>query len=529
MMFRSLALAACIALLTDPIAAASVSRHEVGPWPVVSKLIGYRNDIWFANSVKGVNHNSADLWSLPLTGGEPRYERHLFSQDAGDPVVHRGLLYWPLEDGRAEPGIGAFDVTDGERWELGLIPGVQAFHVHAMTAAGEDLYAAPSAWKASITRSRDGGDNWTNVYLHPTADRRVSRITQLVALDDRVVGAMNAPEGRKLIRVDDGSGEPVAGWPTDQRFADLIEHQGDLYGLVKGQSSSTIWRSDGDQSSKIWTAPDEWDSLALTSDGKAFWLVGQGGGASELWTSSDARDWRYVANLEGGMPSSILAYRDVIAIGGQSDQNRGVLWHVRLGSPGENVDETPAWPPFGKESPTSGFNWSEAADRIDGILSNLGDDERGDQLGKEIMALPRSSVPDTFYNDRLRVDMPDEPFPMFGDIVLPEAATIGRWYLYWGMGLSRTGQVDPVDILRPRDYAPNGPFKYFSSAEIAMWAAGRIGRPDPGVLDAIIRRIEDRETPLWLKGDAVGALNAITGQRLGYDGQAWRAWLDQQS
>ena len=30
--------------------------------------------------------------------------------------------------------------------------------------------------------------------------------------------------------------------------------------------------------------------------------------------------------------------------------------------------------------------------------------------------------------------------------------------------------------------------------------------------------------PLWLKGDTVGALTALTGQRLRYDAGAWQGW-----
>ena len=61
-------------------------------WPHVSSLIGYGGRLWFVNSRKYVNHNSTDVWSYdPATGGA-RYERHLLSQDAGDPVIHDGLL-----------------------------------------------------------------------------------------------------------------------------------------------------------------------------------------------------------------------------------------------------------------------------------------------------------------------------------------------------------------------------------------------------------------------------------------------------
>lgn len=44
-------------------------RAQVGPWPVISQVIGYRGRVWFANSVKGRNHNSADLWSLDPESG----------------------------------------------------------------------------------------------------------------------------------------------------------------------------------------------------------------------------------------------------------------------------------------------------------------------------------------------------------------------------------------------------------------------------------------------------------------------------
>lgn len=35
----------------------------------------------------------------------------LFSQDAGNPVVYNGLLYWPFEDPRRSAGTVEFAVT----------------------------------------------------------------------------------------------------------------------------------------------------------------------------------------------------------------------------------------------------------------------------------------------------------------------------------------------------------------------------------------------------------------------------------
>ncbi len=506
----------------------SVERYEVGPWPVVSRLIGYRDRLWFVNSVKGVNHNSADLHSVPIRGGPPRYEGHLFSQDAGDPAVHRGLLYWPLEDARTEPGIGAFDVTDGERWEHGLIPTEQAFHVHAMVASGNRLYAAPSAWKGSVALSEDGGSVWRTVYLHPTPERRVSRITSLVATDHGVYGALNAPEGRRLIRVDDGSGSPVPGWPNGRSHG-LTVHEDRLFGIVsKPEGGSLIWRSDGEISEAVWDAPEGWTAQALTTDGEQLLMAGDGAGGASLWSSQAGRNWSEVAKLEGGSPRDLVAHQGVIAIGGRGANDRGVLWVLRALT---HIQQTtgaspPFWPSFAKEA-VDGFDWARAAAHLDGLLADPKNYERyGQPLKRAIYDLPRREVPSDFYAERLAADMPTAPLSMFGDIILDEMAVMGRWRLYWGMGLASSGQVDPADILRPWDYTPNRPFKFFSTPEIAIWAARRVGRADSPILNALVQRLEDETTPLWLKSDVVGALKSLTNQRLGYDATAWRGWLE---
>ena len=123
----------------------------IGPWPTLSALIGYRGRLWFANSVRYPNHNSADLYSLGLAAGDLRFERHLFTQDVGTPVVAGGLLYWPYEDPRPSVGWGHIAVTDGDKWQLRVMPGdLPMLHVHAMESQGGRLYAATSAWRAGL-------------------------------------------------------------------------------------------------------------------------------------------------------------------------------------------------------------------------------------------------------------------------------------------------------------------------------------------------------------------------------------------
>jgi hypothetical protein len=56
-----------------------------------------------------------------------------------------------------------------------------------------------------------------------------------------------------------------------------------------------------------------------------------------------------------------------------------------------------------------------------------------------------------------------------------------------------------------------------------MWTVAMTGQHDRATIDALIARLGWDE-PLWLRGDAVGALSAVTGQRFGYDIAAWQAW-----
>ncbi len=40
----------------------------------------------------------------------------------------------------------------------------------------------------------------------------------------------------------------------------------------------------------------------------------------------------------------------------------------------------------------------------------------------------------------------------------------------------------------------------------------------------MIERLGRAGDPPWLAGDVVGALTALTGERFGYDVDAWRGW-----
>jgi len=195
---------------------------KIGPWPALSALIGFRGRLWFANSVRYPDHNSADLYSLGLASGDVRFERHLFSQDVGEPTIAGGLLYWPYEDPRPSVGWGHIAVTDGKTWRLRVMPGgPPMFHVHAMEKLDGRLYAATSAWRAGLHVSTDGGLRWRQIYDRPTPKRKISRIIALAGEADDILPALN---GTYDIVHDDGwfGAQPA----YYDRLADLVRPGG---------------------------------------------------------------------------------------------------------------------------------------------------------------------------------------------------------------------------------------------------------------------------------------------------------------
>ncbi len=132
--------------------------------------------------------------------------------------------------------------------------------------------------------------------------------------------------------------------------------------------------------------------------------------------------------------------------------------------------------------------------------------------------------PDEFFTDRITAPMPDQIRPRIGGQVQVPDATMGRWILLWGMAVAGRGYVPPSFVAEPWTAPPNPSEKYFEIAPAAMWTIAVLGQRDRATVAALIDRLERAADPAWLHGDVVGALTAVTGQRYGYDGTAWRAW-----
>ena len=498
---------------------------QAGPWPVISQMALFRGRIWFTNSVKGVDHNSAEIYSFDPVTRSTRYERHLWSQDAGNPFVAGGFLYWPSEDPRMSPGWGDFQVTNGEDWATGQITTARMFHVFAMEQLGDRLVAATSAWRAGLQVSDDRGKTWQEAYDHPTPDRRVSRIVDLVEINGVLVGQLKAPEGRKLVRFDGSSLSDLPGWPQNRAMSEAVRHGGFIYGLVQEQEGTVVWRSDGKSTEAVSDVIPGWRPFDLASDGTGLWAIGDSDDGGRLWHSENGADWRLAGTIEDGEPFDVIAGKHAVYVGGTGKDGRGSLWALIRG-PAESEEATPKpLPDLTPQPKIPVTDWTAQAAALDQALSNPSTYEAFGQPVRTLAFDAAASLPPKeFFTRRLEAPRPGGQLNPFRDVVVDPAGDIGASIILWAMGIARQGSVPPAMISADWTKAENGAAKYFDPQPYAMWAAAELGQKDPATIDALVSRLDRETDPLWLKGDAVGALTALTGKRFGFDFNAWRDW-----
>ncbi len=499
---------------------------RVGPWPVISRLIEYRGRVWFANSVKGRNHNSADLWSLDLHAQDLRYERHLFSQDAGRPLVHEGLLYWPYEDTRASLGWGGIDVTNGEAWRYLPVPSATMFHIHGLMEWQGGLMALSSAWRAGLQLSRDRGLTWAALYDHTTAPGKVSRMNRAVVAGGRLVGHLRGAGGViRLVGWDGGVPRNIPNWPQRERFHGLTAHNGAAYLVHNGKAGTRIWIVDGEAARALPPHRAGWQVWDLASNGVRLWALARSDGKAELWSSPDGADWRTEARFEGGEPMTITAGQGGVYAGGTGDDGRGMLW----GLVSEKMPDAEPGPRVALPQPKASADETDLtvlAGQLDAVLAqrdNYLNHGRG-VLRELVFRIARTDPPAELLSSRLSLALPSDEVPLMGGSKTVAAERLGQWILLWGMGLAGKGVVPQHLLSQPFDVPPHGSEKYFHPLLMALWTVMQTGQDDDDTLSALIARLDREDDPDWLTGDVIGALSALTGERFGYDTAAWRNW-----
>ncbi|MBI2315473.1 MAG: formylglycine-generating enzyme family protein [Betaproteobacteria bacterium] len=307
---------------------------RVRPWPAVSKIIGYGDRLWFANSVKFRDHNSADLYSYHPGSGEVRYERHLFSQDAGNPAVVGGLIYWPFEDARFSVGRGEFLVSNGRDWQWRALPHPGVLHLHAMFARGGSLYAASGGFRAALHRSDDGGASWRLVYEHSNAAGSFSRLLSLGELGGRIYAGLYASgePGAKLLRLRRGRLVPVPGWPPGESADSLAAFRGWLYAIHSSAGGSRLWRTNGRRSEPLrGLASVNVRSIAASRD--SLWALSMSEGGGTLWQSRDGTVWSVRQRFAGDVPVEVATYAGRAYVGAIGGDGRGVLYGPAVPAP----------------------------------------------------------------------------------------------------------------------------------------------------------------------------------------------------
>ncbi|HUT51504.1 MAG TPA: hypothetical protein VM325_19420 [Alphaproteobacteria bacterium] len=493
-------------------------------------MIGYRGRLWFANSVKWEDHNSADLYSYDPGKGTVRYEAHLFSQDAGDPTIHRGLLYWPSEDPRWSMGRGEFMATNGRDWRWGFLPQMRAFHIHAMASHDGALYAATSAWRAGLQRSRDGGESWTVLHRHTNPVRQISRIVALTSHKGALYAGLFARYrvAPSLLRLEGGKLAPVAGWPGGHGALPLTSWRGHLYASNAAPAGRSLWRTDGVQHERI-TAPNGYFVRDIAGGAGALWAITVHRGGGSLWRSGNGRAWIRIQEFKGARPVDVAVFAGRVYVGTIGPAKRGGLWgpkppaSPRVATP-RSLNLAPMPPrkrhPLGR--PISAV--LADLDRLMADAKTYRNHARPIQAILRDLAATRSLAVGRALATRLKRTYPTALQSMFGGRSKVPTDRMARWYLMWAVVMNGNGVIPRKLLTAPWTARPNGAQKYLSPPPGAAWAMARLGQRDPMTITALIGRLGRPGDPPWLDGDIVGALTMLTGRRFGYDRVRWRRW-----
>lgn len=513
---------------TGPVAAEQLSvLARPGPWPVADQLIAYGNKIWFSSAVKGVNHNSADVWSFDPSNKALQFERYLFSQDTGEPVVHKDLLYWPHEDMRIGLGTGVVNVTNGSSWQTLMIPSPDyMMHTHSLTEWRGQLVAAMAGWNGALVSSVDGGKNWQILANDKPRTGRFHRYNHLAALDGHLYVRHWETTGVSLAEYVDGRVMDVEGWPKGASFSKLVRFNGALYSLVNNPDGGRdLWRIDQGVVEKLQISGPTATRVELVSDGARLWLITRDADGGELWASPDGVKYEMESRFDGGIPYSATALTTgSIYVGGAGDDGRAILWGPKS-APDLNRSTPQMALPFNKHRRSEDFAFDARREQLVMALGNPETfDKRGRALKELISEILREGPPANFFISLLESFVPEQNVSTFGGKFQVPMREIANWQLLNAMAENAEPFVPLQMLEKPWRRQPNGPQKWFDEVLMALHAVQRVGQNDQATIAALIHRLDQQGDPDWLQSQITGTLGAITGKRFAYDKAAWKTW-----
>jgi hypothetical protein len=243
-----------------------------------------------------------------------------------------------------------------------------------------------------------------------------------------------------------------------------------------------------------------------------------------LWRSRDGLAWEQVQSFVDE-PLDLAVYAGRVYVGALGSDGQGALWGPPAPAP---VAPAAAPPPL--PAPRRPLDESRLRGLLDELDRVLVDEQSYARHGRAILTALRplagSGRPrvGAALSERLGGPFPAIEVALFGGNLETSAATLARWYLMRAIALSGGGRVPAALLAAPFATRPNRAEKYLEAAPGAAFAAAQLGQGDDETLATLIDRLGREDDPLWLVGDVVGALSALSGERLGYDREAWRAW-----
>lgn len=502
---------------------------EIGPWPVASRLIGYNGRLWFANSVKGVNHNAADIWSIDLGSGKKRYERSLFSQDAGLPYIYKGLLYWPFEDALLAFGNGIVGVTDGDNWGRMVIAGSPIYHSYEAINWRGDFLVLAAAGDTALHRY-EGADNWRPIVRHTAPRGKIARLKELTAFNGGLYAVLRDGKKRRLAHWSGRDGaqfEDVQPWPRYKYVSGLTVHKDALYALVGKGKAREIWRHDGQNSYRIGPLGRFAD---MASDGQYLWLVGFDG---QILSSTDGDVWQSHKPLTGGTPSTLQIIDGGLFAAGRGDNGQGIIWWEkghRL-STAQQPDTAAQQRMAALTAPrqiNSKIDWRQKGAEMDRLLSDpqTFGSYSGGPLGDALQFALQNGAPSGFFAERLRGDIANNAYNGFGSAGQTGTKDVAQMLILSAMAEARHPNV-PIEMILMRWRSPANSYeKYIEPAMAAIHAVARAQQGDKATIAALLQRLDYKDDPDWLRSQIIGAMTAATGQHFGYDIAAWQRWND---
>ena len=502
---------------------------QPAPWPVADHLIVYKGRVWFSTSVKGVDHNSADIWSLDPATGDTRFERYLFSQDAGDPVVHKGLLYWPQEDMRIGIGAGAVSVTDGQNWRDLFVPVPDhMMHTHATTEWRGKLVAAMAGWNGAIAVSDDAGDSWSVIANDAPKTGSFHRYNDVVSAGGRLFIKHWENTGTSLAEYRDGSVVSLEDWPSGRTIHSMAAHGDALFVVADNEAGDQVlWRVDDAGVRALQMLPADLTPQLVISDGQSLWIVAREGDGGRLWSSPNGYNFQPGDTFKGGTPYSAVALSPgTIYVSGEGHDGMAIVWgpkHVDL-MPSPVSD---ALVPKRLSATDPDFDTESAYLSIkDSLASPNAYQNHARSLRSEINAVLQSNPPSEFFTSLLSAAVPDIDIDIFGGRATAAASDMAKWFILGAMARQGIGTV-PVQILSTSwRRSENRPQKWFAPLLIGLYAVQVSGQNDRATIETLINRLREADDPPWLSSQVTGSLSSITGQSFAYDIGGLIDWWD---